>query len=106
MSEINLLLMKIPLFETKDKTLSPSSNDTQSPGDDPAHLFDSGKVNDNAKYMPKILKAIKNATHKAFDFSKIFKMSSKLIPGTDIPEDANSDEREADDIMRRNGDLQ
>ena len=106
MSKINFLLMNIPLFETKDKSTTLPSDNTQSHVDDPAHLFDSGKVNDNAKYMPKILKAIKNATHKAFDFSKLFKMSSKLIPGTDIPDDANSDEREADDIMRRNGDLQ
>ena len=106
MSDINILLTNIPLFEIKSKSNNTPPDKDTPPGDDPAHLFDSGKVNENAKYMPKILKAIKNAASKTFDFSKLFKTSSKLIPGTDIPEDANSDEREADEIMRRNGELQ
>ena len=68
-------------------------------------LFDSNKPNDDAKYVPKFLKNIKSKSN--IDFNKrlksIFTINPRTIRGTNISIDANDDEREADEYLRKQG---
>lgn len=69
------------------------------------NLFDSGKVNENAKYIPFLKR--KNKNSESFKLSaklkSLFKINPKNIHGTDISVDANDEEKEADEYLRKQG---
>lgn len=67
----------------------------------PDNIFQNGKPNDNAKYVPKFLKKIKDKN--PINLKKIFHINSRNIRGTNISIDANKDEIEADKLLRSQG---
>ena len=67
-------------------------------------LFDDGKPNDNIKYIPKFLKKIKNnKINLSSKLKSLLKISPKNIYGTDISIDANGEEKDADQYLRKQG---
>lgn len=69
------------------------------------NIFSKDHVNLNAKYTPSFLSKIKKikSTPQSLNLKALFKINPKVIKGTDISIDANKDEYDADQYMKKHG---
>lgn len=76
--------------------------------DNPDGLFTDAKPNENAKYFPKFLnnaKKVQKTLVNNLDLKSILKINPTKIKGTNISIDANKDELDADNFLRKTGRL-
>ena len=72
---------------------------------DNLNIFSKEHANPNAKYIPPFLSKLKNIKDKAqsLNLKKIFTINPKVIKGTTISIDANKDEYDSDQYMKKHG---